>query len=118
MYNLHCCKDDANSLKKESALKTLKNAIASSEMTKKFSGHLQNVSLMEKVVLLIAVILLFIPRPNGGLIHVQYMQFLRSEVYQWQSWTVLSDFVCLSFIRFTIGSMQINISTFEFRYFQ
>ena len=64
MYNLHCCKDDANSLKKGSALKMLKNAIASSEMTKRFSGHLQNVSLMEKVVLqlLIAVILLFIPR--------------------------------------------------------
>lgn len=43
MYNLHCCKDEvASSDKKQSALKRFRNAIFSSEMTKRFSGHLQN----------------------------------------------------------------------------
>lgn len=45
MYDLLCCKDEiGSSSRKQNCLKRVKNALSSREMTKRFSGNLQNVS--------------------------------------------------------------------------
>ncbi len=45
MYNLFRCKnEDGSSQRKKNALRRLKSSLNNTEMTKRFSGHLQNVS--------------------------------------------------------------------------
>ena len=45
MYNLFRCKnEDGSSVAKKNALRRLKSSLNSNEMTKRFSGHQQNVS--------------------------------------------------------------------------
>ena len=47
MYNLFRCKnEDGSSIAKKNALRRLKRSLNSNEMTKRFSGHQQNVSIV------------------------------------------------------------------------